>query len=230
LEAIPFERIGGLVFELGGGSSLVRFPPKQLIQTLARKVRQHCGLVIANEVTAGLGRTGTWYGFQHYDLQPDIVTLGKGLGNGYPVSAVAVAREVADELENSALHYAQSHENDPLGCVIAKEVIRVIREDDLVSRSEQMGALFVRELGHLAERHTRIKEVRGRGLMIAVEFETQDARFSVTSVYRGLVKRGFLVGYSSTANLLRFDPALIIGKEDVAQLVQSLDHILEGLR
>jgi acetylornithine aminotransferase len=209
---------------------LVRFPPKQLIQTLVNKVKQQHGLIVVNEVTTGLGRTGTWYGFHHYDLQPDIVALGKGLGNGYPVSAVAMSHSIANRLENNAFHYVQSHQNDPLGCAIAKEVITVMREEGLVERSNRVGAYFLQELKCLGERHDMVKEVRGRGLMIALDFESDYEHFLITSVYPALLARGFLVGYSSMANHLRFDPALTIGIEDIARLVENLDQILETSR
>ena len=230
LQEIPFERIGGLVFEPGSTSGLVRFPPRQLVQTLASTVKQHQGLVVVDEVTTGLGRTGAWYGFQHYDLRPDVVAVGKGLGNGYPVSAVLMTRDVADRLDDGAFHYAQSHQNDPLGCAIAREVIAVIREDGLVERSATVGAHFLYELTRLGERHQVVKEVRGRGLMIATEFKGHDKRFSLAAVFRQLVEAGFLVGYKPAANLLRFYPPLTIGEADIARLVGSLDRILEVLR
>jgi len=229
LREIPFERIGGLVFEPGNTSGLVKLPPKQLVQTLVSMVKQQHGLVVVDEVTTGLGRTGAWYGFQHYALQPDIIALGKGLGNGYPVSAVVMTHDIADRLDNSAFRYAQSHQNDPLGCAIAKEVVTVIGEDGLVERSNRVGTYFLHELEHLEKRHDIVKEVRGRGFMIAMEFESNDEHFSLTSVYHELLERGFLVGYKPAANLLRFYPALTIREEDIAQLLENLDHILEVL-
>jgi len=231
LRAIPFERVGGLVFEPGSSSGLVRFPPIQLVQTLASLVKRRDGLVVVDEVTTGLGRTGTWYGFQHYALQPDIFALGKGLGNGYPVSAVAMTREVAERLEDSAFHYAQSHQNDPLACAIAREVIAVIREEELVERSDRVGAYFLGEMERVGRRHGVVKEVRGRGLMMAMEFGGQggqDERFSLGWVYRQLMESGFLVGYKPVANLLRFYPALIIGEGDIAPFLEDLDPVLEG--
>lgn len=230
LRAIPFERVGGLVFEPGSSSGLVRFPPIQLVQTLASLVKRRDGLVVVDEVTTGLGRTGTWYGFQHYALQPDIFALGKGLGNGYPVSAVAMTREVAERLEDSAFHYAQSHQNDPLACAIAREVIAVIREEELVERSDRVGAYFLGEMERVGRRHGVVKEVRGRGLMMAMEFGGQggqDERFSLGWVYRQLMESGFLVGYKPVANLLRFYPALIIGEGDIAPFLEDLDPVLE---
>jgi len=230
LMAIPFERIGGLVFEPGSSSGLVKFPPTQLVTTLASAVKQGRGLVVVDEVTTGLGRTGTWYGFQHYALQPDVIALGKGLGNGYPVSAVLMTHDVADSLEKGAFRYAQSHQNDPLACAIAREVVTVIQEEGLVERSNRVGAHFLHELRRLSERHDLVKNVRGRGLMIAMEFDGDHRHFSLSSVHRELLKRGFLVGFKHAANLLRFYPPLTIGEEDVAQLLEHLNHILEVSR
>lgn len=226
LQEIPFESIGGLVFEPGNSSGLVRLPPSRLVQRLVGLVKEQQGLVVVDEVTTGFGRTGAWYGFQHYALQPDIVALGKGLGNGYPVSAVAMTHDVAGRLENSAFRYAQSHQNDPLGCAIAKEVMSVIKDEGLIQRSSQVGTYFVRELEKLAKRHRLVKQVRGRGLMIAVEFERDDERFSLASAQRELFERGFVVGYKPAANLLRFYPALTIAQDDIAQLLENLDQIL----
>lgn len=229
LGEIPFESIGGLVFEPGNASGLVRFPPMALVQTLAARIKQHGGLLVVDEVTTGLGRTGAWYGFQHYGLRPDVVALGKGLGNGYPVSGIAMTREIADRLEDSAFRYAQSHQNDPLGCAVAREIIAVIQKDGLVERSDQVGACFRRDLQQLAERHEIVRQVRGRGLMIALDLEGSQGQSPASVVYRELLERGFLVGYNPSASLLRFYPALTIGEEDIAHLLESLEHILEHL-
>jgi acetylornithine/N-succinyldiaminopimelate aminotransferase len=226
LRAIPLDRIGGLAFEPGSTSGLVRFPPRRLVRALARMVREQGGLVVVDEVTTGLGRTGAWYGFQHYGLQPDVVALGKSLGNGYPVSAIAMARAVAHELESSTFHYAQSHQNDPLGCAIAKTVIAAIRKEGLVERSKRVGAWFLGELEDLAERHDAIQEVRGRGLMIALEFAGGGEGALAISLYRDLLDLGFAVGCKPVANLLRFFPPLTIEREDIAGLLGSLDRIL----
>ncbi len=227
LKAIPFESIGAFVFEPGGsGSGFVRFPPRQLVQDIAQRVKQEGGLLVANEITTGMGRTGKWFGFQHYDIQPDIIALGKGLGNGYPVSAVAMKREVAEKLENSEFHYAQSHQNDPLGCSIAKEVIAILREENWVERGNAAGAYFLEGLKLIGEKYVIVKEARGRGMLLALEFHLHES-FSATTAYHALLERGFLVGYYPAGNILRFDPALTIEKEDITHLLESIDSILE---
>jgi acetylornithine/N-succinyldiaminopimelate aminotransferase len=229
LEKIPFERIGGFAFEPGGsGIGFVKFLPRPLVQEIVRCVRQAGGLILVNEITTGMGRTGKWFGFQHYDIQPDIVAVGKGLGNGYPVSAVAMKREVAEKLEDSGFHYAQSHQNDPLGCAVAKEVITILREENWVERGNDVGVYFLEGLKRLGEKYAIVKEARGRGALLALEFYPH-ASFSAASAYRALLEKGFLVGYNPAGNILRFDPALTMEKEDVTRLLECLDEILKTI-
>jgi acetylornithine aminotransferase len=229
LDKIPFEKIGGFAFEPGGsGIGFVKFPPKPLVQEIVRRVKQTGGLVAVNEITTGMGRTGKWFGFEHYDIQPDIVSLGKGLGNGYPVSAVAMRYEIAQKLEEDGFHYAQSHQNDPLGCSIAKEVIAIFREEDWVERGNEKGEYFMEGLKQLGKKHAIVKEARGRGMELALEFHPSPD-FSAASAYRALLEKGFLVGYYSTGNILRFDPALTIEKEDITALLECLDVMLESV-
>lgn len=226
IQEIPFDQIGGFVFEPGNAHGTVRFPPSQIVQAITDRIKQQHGFVVVDEVTTGLGRTGAWYGYDHYGLQPDIVAVGKGLGNGYPVSAVMITRDLADRVEHSGLRYAQSHQNDPPGCAVAREVIAVLREEDLIERSRQIGEYFLAELNKLAKRHSAIKEVRGRGLMIVVEFHDSGESDTVTRLYQQLLSNGVIVGYTPPAHLLRFYPPLTIEKEDIMQLVHWLDHFI----
>ena len=95
---LPWENISACIFEPGSSSGLVRFPPIAVIQELTCQLKKNGGLLIANEVTTGIGRTGEWFGYTHYGIQPDIVAMGKGLGNGYPVSCISLSQEVAAAL------------------------------------------------------------------------------------------------------------------------------------
>jgi acetylornithine/N-succinyldiaminopimelate aminotransferase len=229
LKGIPFERIAAFVFEPGGsGSGFVRFPSKTLVEETARRVRKAGGLIVANEVTTGMGRTGKWFGFQHYAIHPDLIALGKGLGNGYPVSAVAMTQDLAAQLEKSGFHYAQSHQNDPLGCAVAHEVIAVLREEDWIERGREVGSRFLEGLRRLEEKHDMVKEARGRGLLLGLELNPQ--HLSVRAAYEALLKHGFLVGFYPAGNVLRFDPALTIDEEDIANLLETLDAALTGAR
>jgi acetylornithine/N-succinyldiaminopimelate aminotransferase len=226
LEEIPFDRIGAFVLEPGGsGSGFVQFPPTRLVREIAQRVTQEGGLLMVNEITTGMGRTGKWFGFQHYGIQPDIVALGKGLGNGYPVSAVAVRRDIAERLEHDGFRYAQSHQNDPLGCAVAREVIAILREEDWVERGALVGKFFLDELQRLEEKHAIVKEARGRGMLLALELHpNQDLH--AQSIYETLLKHGFLVGCYPAGNVLRFDPALTMQKKDIVGLLDDLIAIL----
>ena len=229
LDEIPFANIGGFIFEPGGsGIGFVKFPPKQLVQEIVRRVRQAGGLIAANEITTGMGRTGKWFGFQHFEIEPDIVSLGKGLGNGYPVSAVAMRSEIAERLEKDEFHYAQSHQNDPLGCSVAKEVIAVFREQNWVERGNAKGGYFLDGLKQLAKKHAIVKEARGRGPLLALEFHPHE-KISAASAYHWLLEQGFLVGYYPAGNILRFDPALTIEEYDITNLLECLNVMLERL-
>lgn len=226
LTQVPFEQIGAFVFEPGGsGSGFVKFPLREVVRAIYDKTRKMGGLVVVNEVTTGIGRTGKWFGFQHYDLEPDIVAMGKGLGNGYPISAVAIRRELAEELERSGFYYAQSHQNDPLGAAVAREVIVTLREENWIEKGREKGEYFLAGLKRLEKECELAKEARGRGMLLGLELRP-DEKKNVQNVYKRLLDSGFLVGYYSAGNMLRFDPALTIDREDIDSLLEVLHEIL----
>lgn len=219
---IPFGKIGGFLFEPGSSSGFVRFPPKDLIQNIVRKIREKDGYIVINEVTTGIGRTGKLFGYRHYDFEPDIIAAGKGIGNGYPVSVTAVNERVGGVLENNPIKYAQSHQNDPLGALVAGEVLRIIKDENLIERSKKLGEYFINELKRIAEQNDAIKEVRGRGLMIAVEFKEIS---SATAAREKLLENGFIVAQRSASGVLRIDPSLTIEEEDIKEFLK----VFEGL-
>jgi acetylornithine aminotransferase len=228
--SIPYDRIGGFLFEPGSSSGLVRFPPKKLIQSIVAAIRDNDGLVLVNEVTTGIGRTGTWFGHQHYSISPDLVAMGKGIGNGYPVSVTALAPSVMDRLGDRPVMYAQSHQNDPLGAAVVREVVRFIREEDLIERSRNTASTLMSELGRIKARTSKIKEIRGRGLMIAIEF-IDDKRSSFTvRTHHELLRRGFIAGRRPGVSVLRLDPALTIDSEDIKEFLAALEDILTARR
>jgi acetylornithine/N-succinyldiaminopimelate aminotransferase len=229
LKEIRFDRIGAFVFEPGSSSGKVKFPPEKLISLLVKEVGNFGGLILVNEVTTSFGRTGKWYGFNHYNIKPDIIAFGKGLGNGYPVSAVAMKKEIATELENNKFRYVQSHQNDPLGCAVASEVIRIIREGDLVTRSHKLGSQLTNLLTELQNRFPFIKEVRSRGLMIGMEFSKPQNDFNVELVFNEMLKRGFVIGYNPDADLIRFLPPLTIEEGEIEAVAKNLNIVLEKL-
>lgn len=218
---IPFEKIGTFLIEPGSSSGLVRFPSMELIAKIVTNVRSNGGIVIANEITTGIGRTGKWFGYQHYNFTPDIVAIGKGIGNGYPVSITVVSDSVLEHREISNFRYAQSHQNDPLGAFVALEVINIIEEDNLLVRCLELGDHLRNRLMDLITEKTIIKQVRSRGLMLAIEFK-RNAR----QVYEELLTRGYIVCWRPNTEVLRIDPALSVDKDILDGFTETLSGVL----
>jgi len=221
---IPFDKIGIFSFERGSSSGMVKLPSEKLIKSISDKISENNGLIVINEVATGAGRTGKWFGFQHYDLKPDMVAIGKGIGNGYPVSVAVIPGQVAGVLENHHFHFSQSHQNDPLGATVVTEVIDTINDENLVERSRKLGEKTMTRLESMKKPGSILKEIRGRGLMIAIEF-TQDAEL----VQKELIKKGFIVAKRSGHEVLRIDPALTIKEKDIDGFIYSLNEIITYL-
>lgn len=226
IDTLPFDRIGIFVFEPGSSSGQVRFPPAELIDRIVSRIRKHGGIIIANEVTTGIGRTGEWFGYNHYDLIPDIVAIGKGLGNGYPVSAVVIAEDCARRLDLDTFHYGQSHQNDPLGAAVALEVINIIEENSLISRSKEKGEEIRTRLEDIKERYGVIKEVRGRGLMIAIEFEKNNNLSFAEKINEALLEHNIILVRRPGLEIFRIDPALTIEDGDIDYFINTIESII----
>ena len=225
IDNIPFQEVGVFVFEPGNSSGLVLIPPQNLIKEIAKRVKENNGLIVVNEVTTGVGRTGRWYGFQHFNIIPDLIALGKGIGNGYPVSVVVVEDKIAKQIELRNIRHSQSHQNDALGCVVVSEVINFIKQNNLIEKSNENGEYFIEKLSELKEKSKAIKEVRGSGMMIAIEFE-KEARPVLELLNEHLIKNGFLVGYKPVYNLMRFYPSLTTTKEDIDKIIECIKECL----
>ena len=228
---IDFSHMAAFVFEPGNSGGLVLCPPDKLITFLVENIRDAGGFVIANEVTTGFGRTGKWFGFQHYKVfdgessSPDFIALGKGLGNGYPISGLLVRSKLAKIVESIDFRYVQSHTDDPLGCIVARKVVEVMLNENLIEYGNKIGEYFRHKLAEIGERTGGITEVRGRGMMnVAV----LDRRHKALEVFKNLLKRGFFIGYSEAHNYLHFYAPLIIKSEEIDSLCNSLEIILES--
>ena len=212
---------------LASGGIIV--PPVKVVGFLTDEVRRAGGLVAVDEVTTGLGRTGKWLGVEHFDIEPDIIAFGKALGNGYPVSAVAMKREIADRMKDDRFYYVQSHQNDPLGCVVANEVLAVLRESHLIPQVKETGEYLGDCLRKLAANHDVVADVRGLGLMYGMELKADyfPDEGSFEELFDMMLKRGFVVGVRPKQRLLRFLPPLVIGKEHILSMCENLGDVLE---
>lgn len=214
--------ISEFVFEPGSASGFVRFPPASLIKNIVAIVRAQGGKILVNDVTTGMGRTGEWFGYNHYGIEPDLVAIGKGLGNGYPVSALAINRETAGALDGGGFKYMQSHQNDPLGAAVAHAVIGVMADGGLIERAARLGAEFLDALRALTG-SGQITAVRGRGMMFAVEFADSAV---CDRICEGLLEQGYIV--CNRGGTLRIDPPLNIEEADFRAFVDAFGGLLAG--
>jgi len=223
ISKLEFNEIAVFVFEPGNSSSLIKYPNSDFIKSVASEIKKHGGLLMANEVTTGFGRTGKWFGFQHYDYQPDIVSVGKALGNGYPISGVAISATISELFQKTPFRYAQSHQNDALGCAVGLEVINTIDKLDLINKGFEKGEYFKQKLIQLQNTQPDIVDIRARGLMIAIELNTTDL---ADYIYNQLIPNGFLVGFKEET--IRFMPPLIIERKDIDNLIDTIDKVITG--
>ncbi|OFX88057.1 MAG: hypothetical protein A2W99_11100 [Bacteroidetes bacterium GWF2_33_16] len=198
--------------------------PQKLINTLIAEVRAKNGIVILDEVTTGLGRTGKWFGFEHYNIQPDIVVLGKSLGNGYPVSSVLVSTKIANEIENQKFSYYQSHQNDPLGCRVAERLVQILEKEKMIKRAAEQGAFFLELLKKELRTSEYVVEIRGKGLMIAIELSNAHC---AENIAKKLLNKGIIIGFSIKFNVLNIFPPFIITKKEITKIVQNLKECLD---
>ena len=218
---IPFEKTGVFLFEPGSSSGLVRFPSQELISKICSRIKANNGIIMANEITTGTGRTGKWFGYQHYDIIPDIAAIGKGIGNGYPVSIVTVSGTVAEKLGVSGFKYSQSHQNDPLGAYVASEVISIIKDDGLLEKCCQHGTYIKEKILEMKIERSLLKDVRGRGLMIAIELKK-----NAQEVYEDLLKKGFIVAKRPNSEVLRLDPALTVERSTLDLFLNTFRNLI----
>ncbi len=201
---------------LGGG---ILVPPTGFGARL-RDLATRCGaLLIAEEVTTGMGRTGRWFGFEHENVVPDIIVIGKGLGGGLPVSAVVTTAEVERRC-GGTLRHVQSHQNDPFSGRIAATVISILQDEQLIERAAECGGYLLGRLQELQRRELRIADVRGRGAMVGVELATDHAAQGPALAHR-LLEAGFILDFHVPTSTFRLFPPFVITCEEIDRFVQT---------
>jgi 2,2-dialkylglycine decarboxylase (pyruvate) len=191
-----------------------------------RDLATHCGaLLIAEEVTTGMGRTGRWFGFEHDTIVPDILVVGKALGAGLPVSAVMTTEGVEARCKD-VLRHVQSHQNDPFSGRIASTVISILQEEHLVERAAERGAYLIKGLKELQSKYPWIWDVRGKGLMLGIELENEQAAKG-TDIYHRLIDAGFIVDYQTQTATFRLLPPYIISIEEIDRFLSAFEHAMQ---
>ena len=205
-------------------------PPPSYLQEAARRARALGGLVVADEVQAGHGRSGTHlWSFQASGITPDMVVMGKPMGNGFPVAALVVKSQLLDAIPEEVELFSTFGGN-PVACAAALAVLAVIDDEDLVANAGQVGAYLRQGLLTLAARHPLIGDVRGQGLLLGVELIDEEggpAAGHAHQVTEAMRERGILLSATGPAgNVLKIRPPLVFRPEHADLVVQALDEVL----
>lgn len=219
------DRVAAIIFEpvIAGGGMIV--PPPGYLAAVAEVAQRWGCLLIAEEVTTGLGRTGRWFGYQHDELSPDILVLGKARGNGLPVSAVVTTGSV-ERVRAGRLRHVQSHQNDPFSGAVAAVVIDVIREEGLVEHVREMGEYLLHGLRHLQSVHPEVGDARGLGLMAALELKGDNAGERGARIERRLLEMGIILYFHPSSATFRFFPPYVITRQQLDTAMEALDTVL----
>lgn len=218
----PIQGVGGYIT-----------PPKEYFQIVEKIVRNHGGIFISDEVQTGWGRTGSkWFGIEQWGVTPDIMTCAKGLGNGAPVGLTVARPEVADSVKGLTI---STFGGNPVVATAAKAVIDYIEEMNLPANCEETGAYLRSRLLELQERHSIIGDVRGMGLLQAIELvEDRQTKVPAVAATARLMEacrdEGLLLGKGGMyGNVLRFSPPMNIGRTDVDHFFIMLDKALASV-
>lgn len=179
-------------------------------------------ILIFDEVQCGMGRTGKMYGYEHFNIKPDIITLAKALGGGFPIGAVCAQNYVAQAFEPG--DHGSTFGGNPLACAAGLAVFQAFQDENLIENCNKMGKYLIGKINQLKMRYDLISEVRGSGLMIGIEFYDDIA----IDIKNKMFEKNILVG-NVKSNIVRLLPPLIIKKNHIDKLYNALDEILNDL-
>lgn len=224
-------KLAGIFVEsVQGYGGIIAMPPGYM-SGAADRVRAAGGLYIADEVQSGFGRTGDhFWGFEADGVVPDIVVMAKGLGNGFPIGAVVAKKEVAAPMAEKFMFH--TYGANPTSAAAARAVLAVMRDEGLQENARTVGAKLLERLQDLKDKHSAIGDVRGKGLMLALEFVTdRDSKTPdkemTAEVFEACRAEGIILSKSGPfQQCLRMVPPLCLSQEDVDQVTTSLDGAL----
>lgn len=217
---------------LGEGGIIT--PPLEYFMIVKEILEEHDILFIADEVQTGFGRTGKLFGLEHYDVEPDAITLAKGIANGFPISACITRPEIGDSFEPG--DHLSTFGGNPVSAAAALANLDVILRGELPKKAAEKGEYIMRRLREIKPNHKIIGDIRGKGLMIGIEL-VKDQRKKTpakdeTEKVRDLAReRGLLVGVGGVkGSVIRIQPPLIIEKEQIDKMLNILETIFTELR
>ena len=207
--------------------------PRAYLHSVYDLVRRCGGVCIADEIQVGFGRTGKFWGFESSQVVPDIITLGKPMGNGHPIAAVVTSRSIAQAFDNG-MEYFNSFGGNPVSCAIANSVLSIINSEGLREHALHTGQTLKNALQTLATKTSIIEEVRGQGLFLGVELKNKIAGKNVEKFHVQIVEsmksRGFLLSLDGIGqNVIKIKPPLCINYDDLEELYQNFKEVIKEI-
>ena len=198
-------------------------------------IRNVGGLCIADEVQVGFGRIGShMWAFEEHGVVPDIVVMGKPIGNGHPMAAVFTTKDIAASFKE--MEFFSTFGGNPVSCAIGMAVLDVIENDNLIEKSKLMGDLFIEGLTELKKRHKLIGDVRGKGLFLGIELVKDHSSLEPASkeaelLVEGMLSRNILLSIDGPRkNVIKIKPPMVISKNDVDRTIKSLNEVLKDIK
>lgn len=207
-------------FEFLQGEGGIRPVSKEFAEAAHRLAQKHNALLIADEIQSGLGRTGRWFAYQHYGIQPDLVTVAKPIAGGLPLGAL-LASEKVSQCIHPGMH-GTTFGGGPLACAVALQLLNVLERQKLLKHIQKTGDYLIEQLKKLQREHEGIQEVRGLGLMVGMEFESADA---AKAVVKQMLERGVILNRTDET-VVRFLPPFLITKQHVDVVIRHLHQVV----
>ena len=218
LERAITPRTVAIMLEPIQGEGGIRVADAQYLSSVRRLCNDKKIYLILDEVQTGMGRTGRMFCYKNYGIEPDIMTLAKSLGGGFPIGAMVARKEIADTLQPGT--HATTFGGSPLACAAALAVFEAIEKEKLLNNTVITGSYLFKKLNELKKKHRVIKEVRGMALMAGVELEVEGK-----NIYEEGSKRKLLINCTQ-GNVLRLMPPLVVKEKEIDRAIQILDEVL----
>jgi len=211
-------KIGTVIVEPIQGETGIIMPPPDFLKDIRNICNENDLVLIFDEIQSGLGRTGKMWAGQHWNVEPDIMCLAKGIAGGVPMGLTVMRSEILDCLKVG--EHSSTFAGNPLACAAGSATIDSLTEDNLVSNSESMGRISKSGLLKIKEKYKIVREVRGLGMMLGVEM-----RFDVKDILLDGIKNGILLLYSGR-NILRLLPPIVMKEEEVNKSLELIEKLI----
>lgn len=220
LESAISAKTCGVMLEPIQGEGGVNIPDDNYLASVRDICDRHGILLIVDEVQVGMGRTGKLFAYEYSGIKPDIMTLAKALGNGFPIGAMLATDKIAKAFVPG--NHASTFGGNPLATTAANATMKIMLQEGILEHCRKMGDYFLFQLKKLQQKHKFIKDVRGTGLMLAAQLDIESGDIVNECLHKGLLI------ISAGSKTLRFVPPLIITAQDIDQAAKVLDEVMEG--